>query len=41
MNERSRWSWLVAITVVAAVAAAWVSSDPETPADPLLSQPLR
>lgn len=41
MNERSRWRWLMAITVVAAVAAAWVASDPDTPAGPLLLQPLR
>lgn len=41
MNERSRSRWLMAITVVAAVAAAWLASDPDTAASPLLLQPMR
>ncbi len=41
MNERSRWSWLVLITVVTAVAAAWVSTDAGEFVGPLLAQPWR
>lgn len=41
MNERSRWNWVVLITVVAAMASAWVSADAGEFIGPLLAQPSR
>ncbi len=40
MNEGSRWRWVVLITVVAAVAAAWVATDGGDLVNPLLAQPM-
>jgi hypothetical protein len=40
MNDRSRWTWVVVLTVAVAVAGAWLYADPASGPSPVVTKPL-